>query len=369
MDRRKLECAAQTGVFLLFLGLPLLDSTLGLDRSLAPRAEVEARQPARPDTLASLVSFPDTFEPYFRENFGWRNGLINQFHRLNYRIFKVSETASVHVGREDWLFYGGTATGYQRANKPFNERQQRDWLDSIERRRQWLEAQGIEYLYVAAPNKHTIYPEYLPAKLRRSGEEGRWQVLSRLLEAQTDVRVVDLHTHLLAAKAREQVYERTGSHWNRRGAYIAYRAIFERLGDTFPHLVPVEWEQIEWKERVYPSDLVKLISTSDLVPEQRFKPVGGLRHTKLAFKRNRGLTTEQDDPSLPRAVIFHDSFGVTLAPYLAEHFSYAVFQWRGRFDGKVIQAVQPDIVIEERVERRLQWGSIPNDLPQLRDPP
>ncbi len=34
----------------------------------------------------------------------------------------------------------------------------------------------------------------------------------------------------------------------------------------------------------------------------------------------------ENGPSLPRAVILHDSFSVTLAPCLAEHFSSAVFR-------------------------------------------
>lgn len=363
---RRIEAVAQVALFVLFLGLPLVDGLLGLDPTELPRGAVTGDEaPGRPTDLATLATFPERFEPYFRQHFGWRAWLVRSFHRLNFRLFRVSESPWVHVGRDGWLFYGGTATDFQRADDPFTDRERRRWFGSIQRRQEWLAAQGIDYLFVAAPNKHSIYPEQLPARLRRSGPETRWQLLSRLLARHTNVERVDLHAPLLAAKQRERVYERTGSHWNRRGAYIAYRTLFAPLARRFPTLTPVSWEALSWTEKETPADLVSLLGLDGLLEEARFRPTGGVRHVDLEFRRNRGLVTRQDDPSLPRAVIFHDSFSVSLAPYLAEHFSYAVFQWRARFDGKLVQRVKPDIVIEQRVERRLQLGAIPNDLPRL----
>ena len=37
--------------------------------------------------------------------------------------------------------------------------------------------------------------------------------------------------------------------------------------------------------------------------------------------------------------------------------------WRASFDGDLVLAVNPDVVIEQRVERRLQLGPIFNELP------
>ena len=370
MIARRLESLLQLGVFALFLALPLLDSGLDLDGSTTPRGSVTVtRQPERPSDLAALAGFPETFEPYFREHFGWRKWLIHRFHQLNYLAFRVSESPSVHVGRDDWFYYGKGAATFQRANVPFSDRERRRWFGSIRNRQEWLASQDIEYLFAVAPNKHSIYPEHLPAKLIRSGEETRWQLLSRLLGLHTEVKVVDLHAPLLAAKEHEQVYERTGSHWNQRGAYVAYRAIFDQLVERFPDLEPVEWDDVEWEDREGAADLVSMISAGGFVEERRQRPASGLRHLDLAFRRNGDLITEQDDPSLPRAVIFHDSFSVALAPFLAEHFSYAVFRWRPRFDGRLVQRVGADVVIEQRVERRLELGSIPNTLPKLSESP
>ena len=58
-------------------------------------------------------------------------------------------------------------------------------------------------------------------------------------------------------------------------------------------------------------------------------------------------------PAGPRAVIFRDSFGSAMIPYLSEHFSRAVYVWRNDFDPSLVEAERPDVVIQEWVGRHL----------------
>ena len=71
------------------------------------------------------------------------------------------------------------------------------------------------------------------------------------------------------------------------------------------------------------------------------------------------LVTEIADPSLPRAVIFRDSFVSRLAPFLSEHFSRAVYLWQNDFDAEVVLQEHPDVVIQEIVGRHL-YNFIPS---------
>jgi hypothetical protein len=71
------------------------------------------------------------------------------------------------------------------------------------------------------------------------------------------------------------------------------------------------------------------------------------------------LVTEIDDPSLPRAVIFRDSFTSRLVPFLSEHFSRAVYLWQNDFDAAVVTEERPDVVIQEIVGRHL-YNFIPS---------
>jgi len=63
--------------------------------------------------------------------------------------------------------------------------------------------------------------------------------------------------------------------------------------------------------------------------------------------------SEIDDPSLPRAVMFQDSFGDALRPFLSEHFQRVFYSWQVLFDPAVIERERPRVVPQEMVERAL----------------
>ncbi|MFH2002869.1 MAG: hypothetical protein ABIK28_24595, partial [Planctomycetota bacterium] len=56
---------------------------------------------------------------------------------------------------------------------------------------------------------------------------------------------------------------------------------------------------------------------------------------------------------LPSAVIFRDSFFITLKNFIAFHFKRTVYYWQYRFDCDVIEFEKPDVVIQEISEHYL----------------
>jgi hypothetical protein len=71
------------------------------------------------------------------------------------------------------------------------------------------------------------------------------------------------------------------------------------------------------------------------------------------------------DPSLPRAVVFRDSFANALVPYLAEDFSRVLFVWDRDVDPRVVAIEQPDVVVQEIVGRFL--GRRPLGIDEVRE--
>jgi hypothetical protein len=57
--------------------------------------------------------------------------------------------------------------------------------------------------------------------------------------------------------------------------------------------------------------------------------------------------------------MFHDSFGMALVPFVAEHFSRAVYVSRDMgFEESILEREKPDLVIQEITERYL-WVDYP----------
>ena len=55
----------------------------------------------------------------------------------------------------------------------------------------------------------------------------------------------------------------------------------------------------------------------------------------------------------PQLIMFHDSQGDWLEPYLADTFSRSIFALKTAFDRDLIERERPQVVIEEVGERRL----------------
>src|SRR5262249_1751341 len=180
---------------------------------------------------------------------------------------------------------------------------------------------------VIAPNKQTIYPEVLPRPLRHQQAAGsRIQQLLAYLKAHSDVPILDLREPLRQAKAQERLYDRTDTHWNERGGYVGYREIVSALSSAFPVLRPQSRAAFaDVVERRKGGDLARMLDLDDRLPEEYL----GLAYksSQLARPAEAGIrlppgpqpfAMERDNPRLPRAVMFCDSFTVQMFPFLSE---------------------------------------------------
>ncbi len=237
------------------------------------------------------------------------------------------------------------------------------WRSTLADTNDWLAARGIAFLFVVAPDKHVIYPEEMPASLRRVNATSRTDQLYRYLESRTDVQLVDVRPALVEAKQRERVYYLTDTHWNDRGALAAYQQIIGVARRAVP-AVPPAWTRddfapvqryIEGQDLAGMIGLKRLIGETDvaLVPTRPRKarviePAGADPSAEEGL-----IVTEIPGSSLPRAVIVRDSFASRLAPFLSEHFSRAVYEWQNYVDLETVQRERPAVVIQEIVGRHL----------------
>ena len=358
--------------FLLGISLPLvgllrsLDANFALEenRTLASRPELNwnARQ---------LAQFPASFEAFFNDHFGFRKRLIYWLNVAKVAAFHVSPSPKVVLGQNGWLFYGDADIPYFRAVKPLTPAQLLRWQKRLEERQAWLADRGIPYLLVFAPLKSTVYPQFMPHAYNRIGTESRLDQLVAHMAAHSNVPILDLRGAILAEKSRHQVFYRTDTHWNNRGAYVGYRQIMTALSRWFPELeaIPVSaFEESDYSEpgrdlalilgmRSYFLDHyvdLRMIATKRAHEVQPGPAAGKL------WTRGPDMLYEQQEARLPRAVMFRDSFATWLIPLLSENFSHVLYSWQYTFDHEIVLRERPDVVIQEMVERALVDDSPPS---------
>ena len=358
-------------IFIATLWLPMTGMVLSLDHD-GPSAENRTLAPwpqLRWDE-ASLRALPEQLTRYFEDHFAFRQRMVRWQAVVRLRVLGVSPSKAVIKGRDGWLFYAddGAMTDYAEA-APFTSAELEQWRDTLQDTSDWLRAQGIAYVFVIAPDKHVIYPEYMPETIRRAAISRIDELVSHLREHST-VRVVDLRPPLLAAKTRERLYHRTDTHWNDRGAFVGYQSILDALTEDFPALRHPSRSAFE--PRVVQSeglDLAGMLGLTEVLSEEDLLLVP--RHPTARILEplhpNRRLTHGRivtDAPNRgPRALVFMDSFGPALVPFLSEEFSRVVYLWQDNIDPQVVEQERPQVVIQEWVGRALSTDHPYNPVP------
>lgn len=361
--------------FIAVLFLPFLDQIFGFDKTV-PRNENRALTPFPSfDSDADDISeIPERFEAYYNDQFGFRNALIKGFCLLKYGLFNASGSDNVLVGKNGWLYLqADRAVDCYRGVDPFTLEELQQWQKLMETRKAYLNDQGIYFLLVLVPNKHTVYPENLPDRFNKVNDFTRMDQLVEHLRQHSEIDVLDLRDCLIRGKEDFQVYERTGTHWNDAGILISCIEIVEHLQAHFPKLEPNPMENFDLRsETTQGYGLARMLGMAEELKEEQVdfipKTTRAQQKEREAHIRNAGIKArvfEQDDDRLPRLVLVGDSFGARLGPVLSHSFSRSIYTWH-IFDEKVIEKESPDILITEIAERYLMMD-LPENPGLLRD--
>lgn len=270
------------------------------------------------------------------------------------------------AGDNGWLVYTAEndIDDYQKIGL-FSEEQLVQFRQNLDALSAAYAARGIDLIVVVVPNKNTIYPERVPARIPVLGNDSRLDQVIAHLQANGSEQIVDLRPALLAAKQERQIYYATDTHWNDYGAYLAYAALLEQAG-----MEPRPASDFDPVTRE-----LGLLDLSDnigatLLPESKiqFAPRFDLRasYKNLNLGGRRLMFSYNPDETLPDLVIYYDSFFFNVIPLLGEHFHHGLYVQNytgsGLWDLTWVDEQEPDVVIIEFAERYL------HDLPDFIDP-
>lgn len=344
------------GIFFVSLVLPLRNGLPAFKDALPAASQTLGKNPL----LAAariITGLPPAYATRYADHYEGRMNRIELYNKVLYTLLDGRTFSNVLRGNDGWLFYTdeGNMDDYQNAHpfSPADLEEIGDKLASVQKR---MDNEGILFLVAVAPNKETIYPEYLPDSIQKIGGRSRLdQLLGYLEDTGSHVNVLDLRPALLEKKDEYSLYYRTDSHWNDYGAYFACMEIITPIQKEFSLTGLPEIDDYQKEYGTVSGDLAQMVPMEPMLSEATIwlHPNPGPGAT-LIEKTDRVITiSEVADPRLPGAIIFRDSFSNQLEPFLSENFSRAVYPWSFSLDWDLIEREQPDIVIYEIAERYL----------------
>jgi alginate O-acetyltransferase complex protein AlgJ len=332
------------------------------------------------------VAIFQQMDDFLKDRFGFRERLIQLNANMKYKMLHDSGNDRAILGKNQWLYYiyksdGDNYSDFMK-NNLVDENIKMNFANQIKYRADWCKKNNIVFIFLFAPNKHSVYPENYPIK-RPQGMTRADQLLSYLDEE--GIEYVYPRDLLITKKSQTiPLFFETDTHWNQQAAYYVYKLLINKLEEKLPK---VKFPYIDYEINVsttsgsgYINPIFGLKSHGGDIPPMlglqsfgkttivQYKPKG-MNWTDMYHytknEGNEGIITEIKGQSLPTAMIFRDSFFMALQPFTSTLFSKA--EYLGKFfedsDQAYILENKPDVIIWEVVERHtnhilsLSWNN------------
>jgi len=229
------------------------------------------------------------------------------------------------MGKDGWLFYYETLNDFLHKDILSDDEIEEIALQ-LQAAEQLCNEHGIEFLFVVAPNKNSIYPQYMPYLGGRHNPQNNVQMLFERLE-EKNVSALNLIEPL---RSRESLlYHKMDSHWNDLGAAVANDEILRALNrdnELFEHDYFEHWDYIvvydfeaDLYTMLYPKG-TRMDANVQFLREftyEYYTPMHTIRQMTIRTVSDGGHGT---------ALVYRDSFGDALYRFMAESFDKTIFR-------------------------------------------
>lgn len=353
-------------VFLALLAILLACPAFGLFGKRRSVSEGENRVLASPPGFGSFREFSRSFDTFVNDHFGLRDSFVRLHYFLKAHLFWEPIEKRVLKGKSGWLYYADPLTleEYRRPETPLWL--MRDLVRVVEETVGELQAKGTVYVLAVAPNKETIYPEYVPPGTINPDRRSRLQQYS---ETFMSLPFLDLSPVLKEKKkAGRPLYYRTDSHWTGIGAYFGYLETMRYLGEQGVTVSPVRIRESDFRPDPPGSGRGELTNNGRFGSESLGESADGaafacIRPTKTPpFLESMQighaiLHAFRCETGRKRIALIGDSFAEFWVRYFAATFRETLFLGRPLTRSELdtlVREYKPDVVVEAKVERFLR---------------
>ena len=291
-------------------------------------------------------SFFSDVTDYVGKGFYLRLEGITGWNTISTSIFHTSGNDDVLLGPDGWLFFGAARNDISGAGQ-MSDREIWCAARSLYLMQEYASDHGAEFAFTIPCGKYTLYPDHVPnlTKVAESSNRIRLQtVMDRM-----DIAYADLYE--IFTSVDEELYWKWDSHWNAKGAALAADAIlaaFQEVGTYYSR----DYEA----ETVHTGDLYAMLFPTGSKKEIDYTPVEPLSFTYSSnFHSYDDMLISTESGGRGSLLMFRDSSGRNLYPYLADHFAAASFSRMNAYDLTQIDELQADHVVIELAERTLNY--------------
>ncbi len=294
------------------------------------------------------IEFLSEAGDWFEEHFAYRQELVTADAVLRGSLFGVSTEDGVIKGTDGWLYYMDSLDDYL-GSEILSDRGLFNIAHSLALMQEYIEKAGRTFLFTVAPNKNSLYPEHMPYYYRtKVSDTHSIDRLRPLLEEQ-GVNYVDLYT---AFEAKDEVlYHARDSHWNNKGAALAAETILDALGREHR-----SYEDADYTVRTdFEGDLDVMLYPEAVTPEDEIyydEPFTYEYLTEIESTFDPLIDTSRADAE-GGLLMYRDSFGNALLPFMAQEFADAEFSRGVPYYVDDMFFCGADTVVVERAERFL----------------
>lgn len=322
-------------------------------------------------------------ENWFVDHTLFMTSLSKFWSHVVYQLGASIKPGQAILGKEDWLFlgndYAASIDQYTGRNKPTEEEILLK-LSVLKQMNHQAKQNNIPFLVVIAPDKHEIYPEYLPTNVHKSSNKNRLDLLQEGMLARgidfINLRQKEMEAKNTLGKQYGDLYLKGDSHWNYVGAYVAYQAISDYMQQKGLQSRQLQFHFIP-RETTY-SDLTNFLQLTHIKSNNPLPDVSNLK-IDLFGRDIDGKEIKLDDfqgnpngviliapyENINKAVqnkqtclLIGDSFSESLSFYFHNDFYNTVRIHSGNTSwnlSDLIQKYHPDLIVYEKVERDLLY--------------
>lgn len=305
------------------------------------------------------INYLEDMGDYFEDHFAFRLQMLTANAMIWSKGFDTSTTDQVVTGKDDWLYFSGTMDDYT-GRDLLSDRELKAIVHNLSLMDSYVEFCGGRLIVTVAPNKNTLYNSAMPYYYQK-GETSNLERLVPLLE-EAGIEYVDLTETF--QNEDEVLYFKRDSHWNNKGALLAYNAVMDAMGrehETYANVPTVT-------EKDHIGDIDEILYPLAAEPEENIyysKDWGFDYVNDVTDNMDEWIETVNPDKD-GTLLMYRDSFGESILPFFADEYNKAYFSRLVPYNMENLIQYQPDTVIVERVERQID--AFATEIPVMESP-